>query len=72
MRMRKSGGCSTRWTGSACGTRRSSYSGAITVILAANPQSASAAEMKALLKQVHLPPIAGGKAQPGTKAKFSD
>ena len=30
------------------------------------------AQMKALLKQVHPAPVQGGKAEPGTKAKFSN
>jgi uncharacterized sulfatase len=30
------------------------------------------AQMKALLKQVHPAPVKGGKAEPGTKAKFCD
>lgn len=30
------------------------------------------AQMKALLKQVHPTRVAGGKAEPGTRAKFSD
>ena len=30
------------------------------------------AQMKALLKQVHPAPVQGGKAEPGTKAKFCD
>lgn len=30
------------------------------------------AQMKSLLKQVHPAPVAGGKAEPGTKAMFCD
>jgi len=30
------------------------------------------AEMKALLQQAHPAPVQGGKAEPGTKPKFSN
>jgi arylsulfatase A-like enzyme len=41
--------------------------------LAGLPKYASTvAEMKALLKQAHPASITGGKAEPDTKAKFSD
>ena len=41
--------------------------------LAALPKYASTvAEMKALFQQVHPVPIRGGKAEPGTRAKFSN
>jgi uncharacterized sulfatase len=41
--------------------------------LASLPKYASTvAEMKALLKQAHPVPVEGGKAEPGTKAKFSN
>ncbi|MCL5282233.1 MAG: DUF4976 domain-containing protein [Planctomycetes bacterium] len=30
------------------------------------------AQMKSLLKQVHPAPVAGGKAEPGTRQKFSN
>jgi arylsulfatase A-like enzyme len=34
--------------------------------------AATLAEMKALLKQAHPVPVHGGKAEPGTRAKFSN
>ena len=41
--------------------------------LAALPKYASTvAEMKALLRQAHPAPVQGAKAEPGTKAKFSN
>ncbi len=41
--------------------------------LAALPKyAATVAEMKVLLKQAHPVPVQGGKAEPGTRAKFSN
>ncbi len=41
--------------------------------LAADPaRAATVAELKALLKLKHPAPVQGGKAEPGTKAKFSN
>ena len=41
--------------------------------LAALPKyAATVAEMKALLKQAHPVPVQGGKAEPGTRARFSN